>query len=305
MLERVNQIVRMKDMEITAEVFEKNWPLSGVSLGEILKRTEGGRTVAIINAREGKFVYKVADEWKTKEALDRDLFAFKLLPQQGFSHIPLLLNTSEGRAYAELEGEFVYLFEYVGDRNPGPTVETYEKLGQLTAELHLIRDYPYRTEFHPAPIIAKNLVSKAAMLSFKDEYLKVVQSLPSFGGLPETLIHTDIAPSNAIEKDNGDLVLVDWDDVGVGIRVLDIAFPLIQQFVSEDGEFLENNARAFYGGYSSKVKLTEKELNRMFPAALFIALMYILYGDTKKRWKRIQWAIANQKVLEGVIRAVL
>jgi Ser/Thr protein kinase RdoA (MazF antagonist) len=292
-------------MEVTADFFERTWPLSRVSFGEVLRRTEGGRTVAIINADEGKFVYKVADRWKTKEALDRELLAFELLLQKGFSHIPLLLKTSEGTAYAQTEGRFVYLLQYVGARNPEPTVETYEKLGQITAELHLIRDYPHKTEFHPAAIVPENLVSRAERLPFKADYLRVVQSLPSFDGLPEALIHTDIAPTNAIEMENGDLVLVDWDDVGVGIRVLDIAFPLIQQFVSEDGELLEDKANAFYAAYFRKVKPTGTELDRIFPAALFIALMYIVHGDIERRWKRIQWAIENQKLLEGVIRAAL
>ena len=139
-------------------------------------------------------------------------------------------------------------------------------------------------------------MNKAERLSFKQEYLEVVQSLPSFDELPEALIHTDIGPGNAIDKENGDLVLIDWDDVGVGTRVLDIAFPLIQQFISEDREFLEENASAFYATYFSELKLTESEMNNLFPAALFIALMYIIYGDTEKRWKRIQWAIENRKV---------
>lgn len=281
--------------------FEKTWPLSNVFVGDMLKTTEGGRTVAVINANEGKFVYKIADQWKTKYALNRDLLAFELLPQKGFTHIPLLLKTREGSTYTAIEDRFIYLLEYVGDKNPEPTSETYTKLGQITAELHQIQNYPHKTEFRTAPIIAKDLVSIAEKLPFKQDYLKLVQQLPSFGGLPEALIHTDISPGNAIEKENGNLVLIDWDDVGVGTRILDIAFPLIQQFISEDGEFLEENARAFYTAYFSKIKLTETEIRKLFPAALFIALMYIIYGNTEKRWKRIQWAINNQKVLERVI----
>lgn len=292
-------------MELSANFFQTHWPVSSVSIGDTLKTTDGGRNVAIVNTNEGKFVYKIADKWKTKDVLNRDLLAFELLLQKGFMHVPRLLKTKDGNLYAEIEGRFIYLLEYVGNKNPKPTIQTYAKLGKITAELHQIQDYPYKTEFHPAPIIAKDLVSIAERLPFKESYLKVVESLPSFDGLPEALIHTDIAPGNAIEKANGDVVLIDWDDIGVGIRILDISFPLIQQFISEDAEFSENNARAFYAAYFSKLKLTETEMNNIFPAALFIALMYIIYGDMEKRWKRIQWAIENRKMLEGVIRAVL
>ena len=287
--------------ELTSEYFEKTWPLSDVSLGEVLQETNG-RTIGIINARQGKFVYKTAGQWKTNEALARDLQAFELLPLRGFHHIPELLKTSDRKAFSQIDRKPIYLLEYVIGERPQPTAETYHKLGRLTAELHLIRDYPYETDFHPAPIIARNLPNIAKGLSFKEEYLRVVEALPSFEALPQTIIHTDIAPINAVEKANGDLILLDWDDVGVGIRVLDIAFPLIQQFVSEDGEFLEDNAHSFYAAYFSKISLIEDELDHIFPAALFIALMYIKYGDTQKRWQRIQWAIENRRMLEDVIR---
>ncbi len=292
-------------MQLTTDFFQEHWPISNISIGDILKTTEGGREVGIVNSDEGTFVYKVADEWKTIEALNRDLLAFELLPQKGFTHIPRLLKTKDGNTHARIENRCVYLLEYVGEKKPDPTVETYAKLGEITAELHQIQNYPHKTDFHPAPIIAKDLVTIADRLPFRDEYVKLVRSLPTFDALPQALIHTDISPGNAIEKENGDLVFIDWDDVGVGIRMLDIAFPLIQQFVSEDGEFFEENARAFYAAYCSKVKLTADEMNNLFPAALFIALMYIIYGDTEKRWKRILWAIENRMILEGVVRSVL
>ena len=130
-----------------------------------------------------------------------------------------------------------------------------------------------------------------------------MQSLPTFEALPEAFIHTDVAPTNAIERQNGDLTFIDWDDAGVGTRVLDVGFPLIQQFVSEERQFLERNARAFYGAYFSRMKLTDEEMRHIFPAALLIALMYIKYGDTLKRWRRIEWAIENRGALDLVVNS--
>lgn len=290
-------------MILGPEFFEKIWPISGASIGQTLKTTKFGRNVTILNAVEGKFVYKVADEWKTKNALVRDLLAFDLLLQQNFKHIPNLLKTKNGESFAEADSRFIYILEYVGNKNPEPTVETYAKLGQITAQLHQIQNYQHKTDFHPGPIIAKNLISISDGLPFKEDYLQLVRSLPSFDNLPKTLIHTDISTCNAIEKESGDLILIDWDDVGMGIRLLDIAFPLIQQFISEDGDFFEEQMNAFYGAYFSNIKITYMEMEKLFPAALFIALMYINYGDTKKRWNRIQWATKNKKVLEKIVRS--
>jgi Ser/Thr protein kinase RdoA (MazF antagonist) len=289
-------------MQFTPSIFEKTWPITHVTCGDTLTTTAGRRTVSVIHAREGSFVCKIADEWKTSEALTKGLLAFELLPEKGFRHIPKLIKTKQGDTFEAIAGNYVYLLEYVGGRNPDPTVVTYAKLGLLTAELHAVEHYPYRTGFDPAKIIAKGLISIAKGLPFQAEYLEVVRSLPSFDGLPQAVIHTDIGPVNAIEKANGEMILIDWDDVGIGIRILDIAFPLVQQFVSEDREFAQENAHAFYGAYLSKIHLTDKEIPFIFPAALFIALMYIIYGDTEKRWKRIQWALAKRTMLEESYR---
>ena len=113
--------------------------------------SDGKRIVGAFTASEGAFVYKVADRWKTKEALDGDLLAFELLPQMGFRHIPMLLRTSQDRSHAEVEGRLIYLLEYVGDKSPAPTPETYSRLGELTAELHLVRGYRTARSFEPRP----------------------------------------------------------------------------------------------------------------------------------------------------------
>ena len=127
-------------MILGPEFFEKIWPVSGASIGQTLKTTKFGRNVTILDAVEGKFVYKVADEWKTKNALVRDLLAFDLLLLQNFKHIPNLLKTKNGESFAEDDSRLIYGLEYVGNKNPEPTVETYAKLGQITAQLHQIQN---------------------------------------------------------------------------------------------------------------------------------------------------------------------
>lgn len=289
-------------MQFPPSIFEKTWPLTHVTHGEALKTIPGRRPVSVLHANEGIFVCKIADEWKTPEALTKNLLAFELLPQKGFCHMPKLLKTKQRDTFEAIDGNYVYLLEYVGERSPDPTTVTYTKLGLLTAELHAVEPYPYQTEFDPAKIIVKDLPRIAKRLPFQAEYLEVIRTLPSFAGLPQAVIHTDIAPGNAIEKANGEIVLIDWDDVGMGPRLLDIAFPLVQQFVSEERVFAQANAHAFYDAYLSRIPLTDEEVQLLFPAALFIALMYIIYGNTEKRWKRIQWALANRTLLEESYR---
>jgi Ser/Thr protein kinase RdoA (MazF antagonist) len=288
-------------IDLIEDLFQETWGLSGTLVEDAVSEIEKSRSVGLVTSREGKFVYKVADVWKTKEAMDQDLAVFTLLPQKGFTHIPGLVKTKSGDAYQEIEGRYVYLMECIEGVHPEPTAETYAKLGDLTADLHMITDYPYKAEFQPAAIGEKNLRTIAERVPFKDEYLKLLATLPAFDSLPESLVHTDIALVNVMERPNGEFVLLDLEEMGMGVRILDVALPLIHRFVSEDLVFSEENARAFYRAYLAKISLTEAEKELFFPAALFTALMYIVYGDTTKRWHRIQWALENRAQLESVI----
>ena len=287
-------------MGIESLFIEAHWPLSNVVIGSVLQES-GERITGQLQSTEGNFIYKIADESKKSTSLDKDLFIFEFLSERGFPHIPKLLKTRNARLYHIEEGRCIYLLEYIAGKNLESTPETYQKLGEITAKLHNIAGYPYETEFDTKVIIKEHLPERVDKLSFKEEYLKLVNSLPDFSGLPKALIHTDIGRLNAIEKRDGNLVLVDWDDVGAGPAVLDISFPLIQQFISEDCSFFPENAQAFYRSYFSRRKMSKEEKTYIFDAGLFFALDYIAYGDVHKRWQRIQWALKHREEIESVI----
>ncbi|MEK7504834.1 MAG: phosphotransferase [Patescibacteria group bacterium] len=279
---------------------EKTWALENVTQERVLQQNED-RLVVLFNSDQGKFVCKTASPWKTAVALEKDTTVFQFLLEQNFSHAPKFLLTKSGKRFAELDSRLVYLMEYVEGKKPEATVETYQKLGAMTAELHLLENYPHKTDFDPAIIIATNFPDNAKKPPFGEEYLKVAATLPNFSVFSQTLIHTDIAPANAIEKADGSLTLIDWDDAGVGSAVLDLGYPLLSQFTTEDLELRPELARAFYGAYLAKREITATEKKVLFSAGLFFALMYLIYGDTTKRWERLNWALKHREEIEGMI----
>lgn len=204
--------------------------------------------------------------------------------------------------YCEQAGRYVHLLEHIDGAHPEPSPDTYRKLGELTAALHGIRGYPHDTDFQPAPIVARELPAVADRMPFRGGCLELVAALPTFDGLPRSVVHGDIGPGNAIQRPDGRLVLIDLDDLGTGVRVLDVAFLLIQQFISEDCEYLQPQARAFFDAYLDRITLTPDEQDHVFGAALLSALFYLVHGDTAKRWQRIQWAIAHRAQLESLYR---
>ncbi len=285
-------------MENLLPIIKENYDLPDLAIGEILQQ-KGGRTVLTLVSNGKKYVLKIGDVSKTKEKIEKDTFVFSFLKEKNFTAIPLLIETRKKERYTTVNGQFAYLLEYVEGKNLEGTKEDWAEIGRLTAELHSFTDYPLKTLFG-----FKNeklrLAEIAQELSFKEEYLALVNTLPDFDTLPQTLIHTDIGTHNAIKSSNGSIVLIDWDDSGLGTRVLDLGFPLLSQFLNGDLIFEKDKAEAFYNAYFSQHNIPKEEKLLIFDAAIFFALLYMPYVDIDKCWKKIAFARANKEKINSI-----
>lgn len=286
-------------MDIKIEIIEKIWGLRNVVCEKVFSG-DNERMIALISSDKGKFVYKLTSPWKDASALEKDTAVFDILNSLGKPYISKIFKTVEGKNFANIGDRFVCLFEYIEGENPKPTAETYRKLGTITADLHSVSDYPHKTDFDPNYIAEHNFIENAKGFSFANEYLSIARTLPSFSKFSQTLIHTDISHGNSIEKDDGSLVLIDWDDNGVGPVVLDLGY-VLGQCISEDLEINKDMAAAFFHAYLQKKTIDPEDRKGIFDGCLFFHLMYIIHGDVPKRWNKIQWLIKNREAVESLI----
>jgi Ser/Thr protein kinase RdoA (MazF antagonist) len=286
-------------VRLSEQLLEQHWPLTTISLGDVLQKT-GERVVSVIASREGRFVAKVSDQWRSVEAADRHSSLLSFLRDAGFPYAPAVLQTRTGQNYQSVDGHFVYVLEFIEGKQPARTRQNCRRVGEIAAALHAVGGYSHRYLFTVADVIPE-LLEIAQGLEFGGEYAQIVKTLPSFQDLPVALIHGEIL-GNCVQRPDGRMVIVDWDEAGLGTRILDLGHPLIQVFLSEDRQWNEEGARGFYEGYLARGTLGEHEIDRVFDAALFYALRYVIYGDTEKRWKQIKFAVRNRDLLESVVR---
>ncbi len=291
-------------MLITKELIEQYWLLTEVVVGEVLQEGHN-RTTGIILSTQGKFVYKSSKRNEDLTDLERRLFVHNFLQQRGYTFAPKLLLAKDGKYMQQIDNEFVHIMEYVEGKTLESSPENYCKLGELVGTLNSIKDYPYPCLITVAPIMpAFPELAQKLPPADRGEYLKLTETLPRLDYLPQSLIHFEVNLRHVIERPSGELVFIDWDEAGTGATVLDPGYPLISYFVGEDLVFEKEHAQAFYAGYFSKKSLTNEEKGALFDASLFHALRYVIY-DVEKRWKRIQWAVANKELLNAAIEASL
>lgn len=284
---------------LTPEVIAASWPLSSVALGPVLEGFGGG-VVQVIETKQGRFVCKRAGHLSERSTLVLDFLA-----ERSFAHAPRVVHTDAGTRTLRNEGATFLVMEHIDGAVPTPTAGKHAKLAAILAHLNSIDDYPV-----PAPITVDAIRPAFHQISRRLErpadrarFAEVANSLGDIDRLPRSLIHFESSLGNTIERPDGSLVLVDWDEAGTGARVLDAGKPLISAFISEDLRFDVAGARAFYDAYQARLTLSAEERDAMFDASLFHALRSVAWADPEIRWRRIEWAIEHRHEIMSAVRS--
>lgn len=160
---------------------------------------------------------------------------------------PQVKPTRHGELLASYAGWTALLVSYIEGEVAEFTPESLELLGKLTGSLHtLSRNVLEKAEqaqlpasrlrpTQPASHAIENL--RQALPSVPTELhqfcadslaaLQRVQQAQQAGLLPETLIHGDCWPGNAVRTPEGKMALIDWDCAGIGPAILDLGYLLL------------------------------------------------------------------------------
>ncbi|MBS4201702.1 phosphotransferase [Bacillus sp. FJAT-49732] len=284
---------------------EEFWGLKNVNVIRVIK-AKGNRMVKIINSKEGMFVLKGFDPSLSEQLIKHYTSALSYLGACQYRLSPHILKTIDGKLYKKYQSRYMYIMEYIAGNQLKETIEDEYALGQASASLHMIKDYPYHSGINIDERI-ENMFRRFYNYPFKKEYDNIIKSLPNFNSLRQSFIHSDIGPHNAVKSSEDKVVFIDLDNAGNGSTFIDIGYPLITQFVRyQNGELTFNieNARAFYQGYYSRMDMNIKEKEHIFHGAIFMQLMYMpSYGENavEDMWGILKFAMENNELLFSVL----
>jgi Ser/Thr protein kinase RdoA (MazF antagonist) len=235
-------------------------------------------------------VLKVGLAGQTPADLAGQLALLKYLNAQGYPHAPLLRPLPGGRLCAELDLGAAYVCSYVSGGIPEHAAVNDARLGEAVAALQAVRGFTRDVRWTPEEIVGHIINDRVPHLPppLRGGVTRLAGSLRDLNQLPRCPVHGDISLDNTLLTPGGQLVILDWDGAGRGVRLLDTAKPLFE-FVTSDLDFDEERAAAFYQAYFRRIRLTPQELNRCVDMGLLLPLNNILYGDSEQKWRRIQW----------------
>lgn len=287
-------------MRVTPELIASIWPLHRVSIGSPFT-THRDRHVLTIATDEGGYVLKV--DLSGRGDARRSAVVIDQLARGGFQHVPALLATRTGSYVADLLGGEAVMLELIPlPVAPEPlSPETWAEFGEVAARLN---EQTRCTEPYGVPV--DEALDEIEVWGSSRPFAREIPSLVArlrrelAGGSPQGMVHGEMNEANARRRSEGEIVLVDWDEAGVGPVSIETGYPLLTVFVDEVSlEVHGDAAAAFYGAYHGAGGILDPE--RIFAAALMHALRHLRYGAPEARWRRILAALEMEDELRSLI----
>lgn len=196
--------------------------------------TNGQRLAYQASTPAGRWVVKFTDPGRAEAVVRADVNTPAYLSEQGFP-APRPLAARDGQLYLPYDDRFIYVYAYFPGEHPLPCDRFYTRLGELLARLHALPcAYVPVSDYRPLAALTGvrdylNRVERSARLpedqrAILPDLYRLIDSMPSFEGLPRGIIHTDPYYDNLIETLDHQLALIDWEDGGISFPLLDVGF---------------------------------------------------------------------------------
>jgi Ser/Thr protein kinase RdoA (MazF antagonist) len=287
---------------IDLDALAARWSLRDVAIADT-RSSYPTRHVFVVDSHRGRFVAKLVTSARDRDRLSLAVQVLDLLADRGFRHAPTVLRTEEGDAVVSTASGSMCLLEFVPGQltsSGPPSVQTWRALGSVAALLN--GNVGITVEYGiPTRSALKELAEWARGRPIESGVLAILERLKGLEDPhPSGLIHGEINEANAATRDDGTVVLLDWDAAGRGETFLEYGYPLITAFVSaRDLTFHVTAASAFYRAYVEAGGVIEP--SKVFPAALLHALRYMRFADSELRWRRICHALDREEELCSVV----
>lgn len=277
----------------------KHWELPGAELLEQFRK-DSPRLIFKVRAENGVYILKGIPEEKPEEVIRGNVEAHRFLGnEKGIA--PCIFAARDGSFYIKENGFWFYLLEFIDGQTPEASVENEELLGRLARQYHSYAGYTY-----PSGLAGEKqeFYEWFGEKAFKPEFDRILDGLPDFCKLDRCLIHTDLGPHNVIITPDGQMLLIDLDDAGLGSRYLDLGYPFICQFVEHDDKmnlrYRFDYAKALLKGYYGEEEISRPEYELLWQGAVYMQISYMqCYGAdaVDSLWRILKFGLEQKEAL--------
>lgn len=238
-----------------------------------------------VTTSSGEYVFKII-LGRSLADLKKEVIYLERLKQYGFPTAYYIKAPSGSHLY-NMGGVLAIVLPKMPGKNPKPSKNISKEVGRNLAKLHLIpsNSLPNKEHWLKADYLAtaistaKNNLKKEKVKQITKAYNSVKKFDLSL--FPQTIIHGDLSPKNCLFENKNLSVFLDWDEVGIGVSLLDFAMAVVK-FCFGERRFNSQFYHSFTQSYNEIRPLKENEKQNME-----IAIKYA--GVTLSVWRLLQF----------------
>ncbi len=247
--------------ELTSKEISKFGDEYGLGVIKKFQPLKGGSTNSnyLLATVKGKYVLTICED-KTRKQTQTLITLLEHLANNNF-HTSKALKLVNGEFLSEFDNKPVYLQTHFEGIVPKElSYSATERLGRMIARLHgieVLDNIPDAVPYWVTYFInlAKSSHPYINWLDQKLEYFE--ENIPR--NLPTGLVHGDIFLDNLIMQPNGEIVILDFEEVSRSPFIFDIGMALVGS-CSDQSKISVDKAKSLINGYQQirKLNLTEK-----------------------------------------------
>jgi Ser/Thr protein kinase RdoA (MazF antagonist) len=293
--------------------------LYGFSVHRIEALGESGRAWRLDTA-EGPLVLRIHGPGRIP-AHAAEMAVLRRLSDHGYP-AARVVPTRSGEVLFPWEDGEGYVTRWIEGVEPEGNLDDVRGLGRATGRLHAVPivdrgipdtrfDVPHARREFLALDTDPAVRAWAGYGELRDAIHATWAGLAELDDVPRAIVHTDVHFGNAVRTPTGGVVLVDWDDAGVGPAIQDVGCFLVHHAVlpAGGGDLAPDVAAAFLGGYQKARALVGIERRRLPDAMIFGALSYVLApwaGKVLERnWRRVRVVLDRAEDVGSMLDAAL
>ena len=273
--------------EAFTQLIEQNYEVKAASLESIHRFESDVRGVYKVEQPIGPGLLLRAIRAGTlaREDLTGIAGALEALAAAGY-RAPLVQRTRSNALVAEHDGWLALLLTYVEGELISGCVDDMTAMGEVLAQLHVLSPDELRRarpvvpdgRYHPKEKLKPWLDDleaaaeriPAELDSRYESCIQTVTNVLAWPELPISLLHSDCNPQNAIKSQNDEVTFIDWDGVGFGPAVTDLAYLLFHcHIVQTSWPLIEPSQEwinAILRGYEQHRPLSTPEIEHLHDA---------------------------------------
>lgn len=274
----------MNEQEQLTEAIKRIYGLQNISLSQIdLHLLKGHGIYEVRQANGPRWILRVSCQEDDSDSFLICAAVLQLLKQHQYE-APCVIEGRDGAAVGVNQGWRMLMTTWIEGSRMEYTPEHVYALGTTLGRLHLVHPSVAATTTPPVPQawwrplqVGKEALYHLALVAEKvppnlqaqyETCRRTLVRTSQWKHLPPAIVHGDCHPHNALQTPSDQVVLIDWEQAGIGPAVLDIGTLLLRCHPL----WLHPNTpliQAVVAGYCQHRCLTFPELDALFDAICF------------------------------------